>query len=274
MKKQRRTAGLKKILTVMLCAALVFGLAACGKKNPGGTTKTPTYQAEFDPYYLHPGLAEGSDWTTADVWYPVDSPDSLPMYLTYGYDKGYDDCQFVITWIDEEGYDYADCLTVVDGMELVSMDGEELDVDFVFPDSLTAYDKESKTLYSRANYLDYDQLVEAFSGKTFANGRGNASFTFHDDRSAVQTYGGQEYEGTWEITADTVLSFFDRNDASYDNHLQILHDREGIYLYADSDYYYPQEAEEPENGGDADEAGSEDETGSGETDEEGEEAAA
>ena len=83
MKNQRRTAGLKKILTVMLCAALVFGLAACGgKKNPGGTTKTPTYQAEFDPYYLHPGLAEGSDWTTADVWYPVDSPDSLPMYLT------------------------------------------------------------------------------------------------------------------------------------------------------------------------------------------------
>ena len=117
MKKQRRTAGLKKILTVMLCAALVFGLAACGKKNPGGTTKTPTYQAKFDPYYLHPGLAEGSDWTAADVWYPVDSPDSLPMYLTYGYDKGYDDCQFVITWIDEEGYDYTDCLTVVDGME-------------------------------------------------------------------------------------------------------------------------------------------------------------
>ena len=67
MKNQRRTAGLKKILTVMLCAALVFGLAACGgKKNPGGTTKTPTYQAKFDPYYLHPGLAEGSDWTTAD----------------------------------------------------------------------------------------------------------------------------------------------------------------------------------------------------------------
>ena len=159
-------------------------------------------------------------------------------------------------------------------MELVSMDGEELDVDFVFPDSLTAYDKESKTLYSRANYLDYDQLAEAFSGKTFANGRGNASFTFNDDRSAVQTYGGQEYEGTWEITADTVLSFFDRNDASYDNHLQILHDREGIYLYADSDYYYPQEPEEPENDGDADEAGSEDETGSGETDEKGEEAAA
>ena len=275
MKKQRGTAGLKKILTVLLCAALVFGLAACGgKKNPGGTTKTPAYQAKFDPYYLHPGLAEGSDWTTADVWYPVDSPDSLPMYLTYGYDKGYDDCQFVITWIDEEGYDYADCLTVVDGMELVSMDGEELDVDFVFPDSLTAYDKESKTLYSRANYLDYDQLAEAFSGKTFANGRGNASFTFNDDRSAVQTYGGQEYEGTWEITADTVLSFFDRNDASYDNHLQILHDREGIYLYADSDYYYPQEPEEPENDGDADEAGSEDETGSGETDEKGEEAAA
>ena len=71
-----------------------------------------------------------------------------------------------------------------------------------------------------------------------------------------------------------MLSFFDRNDASYDNHFQILHDREGIYLYADSDYYYPQEAEEPENDGDADEAGSEDETGSGETDEEGEDAAA
>ena len=141
MKKQRVTAGLKKIMTVLLCAALVFGLAACGKKNPGGTTKTSTYQAKFDPYYLHPGLAEGSDWTAADVWYPVDSPDSMPMYLTYGYDKGYDDCQFVITWIDEEGYDYTDCLTVVDGMELVSMDGEELDVDFVFPDSLTAYDK-------------------------------------------------------------------------------------------------------------------------------------
>ena len=86
MKKQRGTAGLKKIMTVLLCAALVFGLAACGKKNPGGTTKTPTYQAKFDPYYLHPGLAEGSDWTTADVWYPVDSPDSMPMYLSYGYD--------------------------------------------------------------------------------------------------------------------------------------------------------------------------------------------
>ena len=126
----------------------------------------------------------------------------------------------------------------------------------------------------RVGYDVRDELAEAFSGKTFANGRGNASFTFHDDRSAVQTYGGQEYEGTWEITADTVLSFFDRNDASYDNHLQILHDREGIYLYADSDYYYPHEPEEPENDGDADETGSEDETGSGETDEEGEDAAA
>lgn len=277
MKKQRRIAGFKKILTILLCAALVFGLAGCGgKKKPGGTTKTPTYQAEFDPYYLHPGLAEGSDWTTADMWYPVDSPDSLPMYLTYGYDKGYDDCQFVITWIDAEGYDYADCLTVVEGMDLVSMNGEELDVDFIFPDPLTAYDKESKTLYSRANYLPYDQLVEAFSGKTFANGRGNASFTFYDDRSAVQTYGGQTYEGTWEITADTVLSFFDRNDASYDNHLQILHDREGVYLYADSDYYYPQETAEPENSTGAGDAGTDDadDAGSEEAGDGGEEAAA
>ena len=52
MKKQRRIAGFKKILTILLCAALVFGLAGCGgKKKAGGTTKTPTYQAEFDPYY-------------------------------------------------------------------------------------------------------------------------------------------------------------------------------------------------------------------------------
>ena len=35
MKKQRGTAGLKKILTVLLCAALVFGLAACGEKESG-----------------------------------------------------------------------------------------------------------------------------------------------------------------------------------------------------------------------------------------------
>lgn len=235
---------LKKTAVMLLCAALVFSLTACGggKKTPA-EVKQPAYKADFDPYYLHPGLAEGSDWTASDVWYPVDSPDSMPMYFTYGYDMGYSDCLFVITWIDEEGYDYTDCLTEVSGMDLVSMEGESLDVDFIFPDALTAYDKESGTLYSRASYLEYDRLKGEFAGKTFANGRGNAAFIFNEDGSAVQEYGGVEYDGTWEITADTVLTFFDNSDAAYDSNLQILHDREGVYLYASSDYFYPENDE-------------------------------
>lgn len=250
MSRTTRRTGCKKILTLLLCLALVFSLAACGgDKNPSGDTgKQSKYpiQASFDPYNLHPGLAEGSEWTASDVWYPVDSPDSMPMYLTYGYDLGYDDCLFVITWIDEEGYDYMSCGTEVSGMDLVSTAADDFDVDFIFQDALTAYDKESGTLYSRANYLTSDKLTEAISGKTFLNGRGNGSFTFNPDGSALQIYDGAEYEGTWLITADTVVTFFDAADASYDNNLQILHDRQGIYLYASSDYYYPQPDAEAE----------------------------
>ena len=243
MKNKTKTAGIHKAAVLLLCLTTLLSLAACGgEKTPSDSTADRyKIKAEFDPYQLHPGLAEGSDWTSADVWYPVDSPDSMPMYLTYGYDKGYDDCLFVITWIDEEGYDYVDCLTEVSGMDLVSMAGENENVDFVFSDALTAYEKKSGTLYSRANYLSYDELAEALSDKTFVNGRGKASFTFYADGSAVQMYDGAEYDGDWLITADTVVTYFDDQDPTYDNNLQILHDREGIYLYADSDYYYPQE---------------------------------
>ena len=60
--------------------------------------KTPTYQAKFDPYYLH------RVWRKVRTGRPRTcgiggQSGSLPMYLTYGYDKGYDDCQFVITWM-------------------------------------------------------------------------------------------------------------------------------------------------------------------------------
>lgn len=246
MNTAKTKTGRKKVSVILLCLVLIFALASCGgNKNPKSNAGSQyPIKAEFDPYSLHPGMAEGSDWTTSDVWYPVDSPDSMPMYFTYGYDMGYDDCLFVITWIDEEGYDYMSCGTEVSGMDLVNTAADDFDVDFIFQDALTAYDKVSGTLYSRANYLSYDKLKEALEGKTYVNGRGNGSFTLNKDGSAMQTYDGAEYAGTWAITADTVVTFFDEADASYDNNLQILHDRQGIYLYASSDYYYPQEEQQ------------------------------
>ena len=249
MKRNEKCTVIRKLLAAVMCLAVMFAFVGCGgDKDPSDGQKN-TYQvkAEFDPYQLHPGLAQGSDWTTADVWYPVDSPDSMPMYLTYGYDKGYDDCLFVITWIDEEGYDYVDCLTEVSGMDLVSMAGENQNVDFVFANALTAYDKKSGTQYSRAAGLSYDELTAALSGTTFVNGRENASFTFDADGSAVQSYDGSTYAGDWLITAATVVTYFDAQDPTYDNNLQILQDRQGIYLATDSDYYYPQEAEEAQD---------------------------
>ena len=244
MKKNEKHTAIQKILAVTLCLAVMLSLAGCGGDNPSGS-QNDSYKikAEFDPYQLHPGLAAGSDWTTADVWYPVDSPDSMPMYLTYGYEKGYDDCLFVITWMDEEGYDYVDCLTEASGMDLVSMAGEEQNVDFIFSDALTAYDKKSGTKYSRATDLSYEELTTQLGGVTFVNGRGNGSFTFNEDGSAVQTYEGIDYAGDWLLTAATVVTYFDEQDPAYDNNLQILQDSQGIYLATDSGYYYPQESE-------------------------------
>lgn len=246
MKMNRKSIAKKSMLTV-LCVILVLSFAGCGGGggNSGNAgSNTPTYNADFDPYYLHPGLAEGSSYTSSDVWYPVDSPESLPMYFTYGYDKGYDDSLFVITWIDEEGYDYVDCLTEVSGKHLVSMSGEELEVDFVFPDAFTAYDKETKTLYTRDLGMSYDDMLYEISDVTFEREDYRNSFTFCDDGTAIQEYDGTEYTGTWMLTSPTVLTFFDDTSSDYDVSMQLLQDNQGVYLYSDSYYYYPYEAED------------------------------
>ena len=238
----------KKLMAVLLCLTLVLSLAACGGGNGTSKTKDPyEIEAEFDPYYLHPGLADGSAATSADVWYPVDSPDSLPMYLTYAADAGYTEGDFLITWIDEEGYDYAYCLAQAEDMELVSLEGEEIEVDFVFSDALTAYDKESKTQYTRAGEMTADELEAYFAGKTFVSQQGTA-YTFSEDGTATQLAGGMDYPGTWALTAATVVTFFDEADAAYDVYLQILEDRQGIFLYSSvgNRYLYPEEEAETE----------------------------
>lgn len=241
---------IKKITAVLLCLTLVLSMAACGggggNSNGKSNTKDPyEIEAKFDPYYLHPGLADGSAASYADVWYPVDSPDSLPMYLTYAADAGYTEGDFLITWIDEEGYDYAYCLAQAEDMELVSLTGEEIEVDFVFSDALTAYDKGSKTQYSRAAGMTADELEEYFAGKTFTSQQGT-SYTFSEDGTATQFAGGMDYPGTWAVTAATVVTFFDDADAAYDIYLQILEDRQGIYLYSSvgNRYLYPEEEAE------------------------------
>ena len=57
-----------------------------------------------------------------------------------------------------------------------------------------------------------------------------------------------DYPGTWAVTAATVVTFFDDADAAYDIYLQILEDRQGIYLYSDvgNRYLYPEEENEAE----------------------------
>ena len=240
----------KKLMAVLLCLTLVLSLAACGGGGGGGTSNTKDpyeIKAEFDPYYLHPGLADGSAASSADVWYPVDSPDSLPMYLTYAADAGYTEGDFLITWIDEEGYDYAYCLAQAEDMELVSLEGEEIEVDFVFSDALTAYDKESRTQYTRAGDMTAEELEAYFTGKTFTSQQGT-SYTFNEDGTATQFAGGVDYPGTWALTAATVVTFFDEADAAYDVYLQIQEDRQGIFLYSSvgNRYLYPEEENEAE----------------------------
>ena len=172
------------------------------------------------------------------------------MYLTYAADAGYTEGDFLITWIDEEGYDYAYCLAQAEDMELVSLEDEEIEVDFVFSDALTAYDKESKTQYTRAGKMTADELEACFAGKTFTSRQGT-SYTFNEDGTATQLAGGMDYSGTWALTAATVVTFFDEEDAAFDVYLQILEDRQGIYLYSDvgNRYLYPEEENEAEADG-------------------------
>ena len=120
-------------------------------------------------------------------------------------------------------------------------------MDFVFSDALTAYDKESKTQYTRAGKMTADELETCFAGKTFTSRQGT-SYTFNEDGSAIQNAGGVDYSGTWALTAATVVTFFDEEDAAFDVYLQILEDRQGIYLYSDvgNRYLYPEEENEAE----------------------------
>ena len=54
---------IKKLTAVLLCLTLVLSLAACGGGGGTSNTKDPyEIEAEFDPYYLHPGLADGSQF--------------------------------------------------------------------------------------------------------------------------------------------------------------------------------------------------------------------
>ena len=120
-------------------------------------------------------------------------------------------------------------------------------MDFVFSDALTAYDKESKTQYTRAGKMTADELEACFAGKTFTSRQGT-SYTINENGTATQLAGGMDYPGTWAVTAATVVTFFDEADAAYDIYLQILEDRQGIYLYSDvgNRYLYPEEEAETE----------------------------
>ena len=208
---------MKKILALLLAVIVVFGLAACGKKNEAQPAQQEINYSEpaanVNPAFLDWGNRREVE-NSADPWYPDGKIGEEYICFAYGESSS----GILCTYMKDGAAVYTTACSQTDKMHLVSEDGNA-DIDLIFPSEFHAYDLNTQKWYIRANP---DFMKSLFAGKSFAEKNdGSNTLSFSEDGTMTEMYQGVEYTGTWKIINATTVRFTISEEEYYDFELVI-----------------------------------------------------
>jgi hypothetical protein len=216
MKTRRTFALLIGAMSLALCLVLV-GCGGGGEKPEEPAVDEPAaeeveIEANVEPALINPGSLDQEN--TSDIWAASGAQAGETLYFT----NAANDAGLTVTFVAPDGTETSVWDVEASDMHLTSAAGAEREFDIVFIDNFTCYDYATDTLYARGemSQADYEAL---FADATFALDPDDPEancFTLNADGTLVQTYGGNEYEGTWSVVNTTELNFaFDTYDDDY-----------------------------------------------------------
>lgn len=197
---------MKKLLAIFLSLIVFIScLSGCNgnppeQENIEATKERPEPVAQISPEEVDPGRQKNAVYTS-DLWYP-DKNDGSYFYLQKA------DVLSITFVNDTEKKTYA--CSVTDDNHLVAEEGI---CDMVFYDAFNCYDFVKKEWYTRGNA---EKTKSDFSGKTLVNANDEENmYVFGENGNIKEIYKGTEYEGTWTLIAETVITITFGNDDYY-----------------------------------------------------------
>ena len=198
---------MKKIICLLMAVLMIASLCACGGETESAAQPTGSSepQANVNPSTINWG-SRRNVLVESDPWYPNGKLGDDYIYFDFG-----ESSSTIVYYKVDDGMQtgYAACEQTKKNHLVTEGDGTAIDI--VFHDEFYAYDFVTQTWYVRAN-LDF--MKSLFVGKSFVekNDSGN-TIVFNEDGTAVESYQGQEFSGTWKIVNATTVRF---NDGEYE----------------------------------------------------------
>ena len=225
---------MKKLFALLLIAAMVFTLAACGSEPAPAQTPVSTEPeaavgetidetaslepaANVDPAQLNIGRAR-DEAHTGDAWYTDGIKGDSYIYFEVA-----DNAQAGLAYVKMEKGERALtllCAMTEDG-HLIDQDAEEgkSGIDIVFYDEFKAYDYANETWYVRGNP---DAIEQLFAGMQFVcQDNESNTLSFEADGTGTEVFEGEEDDITWAMDSASTVKY---NDGDHDYILEIVTD--------------------------------------------------
>ncbi len=200
---------MKKLLCLLPCLILVFGLVGCQEKESAQAPQN-TPKSIIDPSSINFGYNEEKD--TYDRFYLQGTDDITYIYFS---DENEEYSDYVCTYnlVKSGVVKISTPLVLSDDNHLTSPEQFGMNLDIAFSDHFNAYDYSSDSWYSRG---DADEYNSYFADRTYTNEDELCTITFNSDFTLNKSDKENTVTGTWQVSSkNTLLCEFENESVEF-----------------------------------------------------------